>query len=77
MADMNHPRDRIRDRCCPLPGVTRGRFVVYLRTDGLYVVYDPLRPWASRGVPGSVGTLAHATSVAEQQARLHPGDLVQ
>lgn len=74
MADAAHPRDRVRDPCCPLPGVKRGRFEVYLRTDGLYVVYDPLRPATDRGVPGSVGTLQHATAVCDRQGLAHPGE---
>ena len=82
MSDANHPRDRVREKCAYMPGVTRGRFVVYPRTDGRFVVVDPLRPWNARDVPGTLSAsagkdgLREATAHADRCALLHPGDFV-
>jgi len=75
MTDMNHPRDRVREKCCYMPDVKRGRFIVYPRTDGRFVLVDPTRPPNDRAVPGTVSnTLAEATQHADRHALMHPGD---
>lgn len=78
MADAAHPRDRIRDKCAFMPGVTRGRFTVYPRTDGRFFLYDPARAWNDRMVPGTLSdTLAEATQHADRHALLHPGAITE
>ncbi len=71
MSYADHPRDRARDKCCPMPGVVRGPFVVYLRTDGFYVVVDPRKP-LGRGTVSQPGTLAKATRDAAYLASQEP-----
>ena len=75
MSEMHHSRDRVRETCCYLPGIKRGRFEVYPRTDGKFFVYDPTRAPADRMVPGTLSdTLAEATAHCDRHALVHPGD---
>ena len=54
-----------------MPGITRGPFVVYLRTDGFYVVADPRKP-LGRWTVSQPGTLAKATRDADYLASQEP-----
>jgi hypothetical protein len=65
-------RDRLQ--CYPMPNVQYGRFVVYPHTSGGYFVRDPLRPLGQGMVPGSLGSLAHATRECQRQALVFPSD---